>query len=123
MTERLEALLARLLSEQTTVVHHETWASIVVSTAEERADLVTEKIWAQGERDAIRDRILAEFEKVRAERDEAREALGDVEWVPDDEEPGHLYCPWCLCYSDGADGGHSQDCRRQAALAKAEGEA
>jgi len=73
MTERLGALLQALLNAQRTVTASGVRMNLAQS-AEARADFVTEMRWAQGGLDAIRDRILAEFEKVTAERDEALEA-------------------------------------------------
>jgi len=70
MTERIDALLQQLLTAQHTTTQRAVLANTAQS-ANERADLMTEAAWAQGERDAIRDRILSEFEKVTAERDEA----------------------------------------------------
>ena len=43
-------------------------------------------------------------------------ALEAVEWDSDEE---HDYCPWCLGWC--GDSGHTDDCQRQAALAKAKG--
>ena len=44
--------------------------------------------------------------------------LRAVEWMPDDDIPGRLFCPWCGNYQES---GHNYDCPRQAAIAKAEG--
>jgi len=70
MTERIDALLQQLLTAQHTTTHRTVLANAAQS-AEQRADLMTEASWAQGERQAILTRILAEFEKVTAQRDEA----------------------------------------------------
>lgn len=47
---------------------------------------------------------------------ELLEALMAVEWIPDDDIPGQLYCPWCGNYEHH---GHISDCQRQTAIAKA----
>jgi len=47
-------------------------------------------------------------------------ALEAVEWLPDEDSPGRLYCPWCGNYQEPY--GHSLECERQAAIAKAKGE-
>jgi len=70
MTERIDALLQQLLTAQRTVTASGVRMNLAQS-AEARADFVTEMRWAQGGLDAIRDRILSEFEKVTAQRDEA----------------------------------------------------
>jgi len=44
--------------------------------------------------------------------------LRQMEWLPDDDIQGKLYCPWCGNYQES---GHAGDCVRQAAIAKAEG--
>ena len=45
-------------------------------------------------------------------------ALESVEWERD-PATGYYYCPWCLHWRH--DTGHTPDCQRQAALARARG--
>ena len=70
MTEQLKSLLRDLITAQDTVTDRNLNAEFA-ETPEARADLIAEMRWAQGLRDAYRDRILAEFVKLRAERDRA----------------------------------------------------
>ena len=51
--------------------------------------------------------------------EQARVLLEAVEWVQDDEaeEPYCYYCPWCKNYKI-RDGGHADDCGREAWLGR-----
>jgi hypothetical protein len=55
-------------------------------------------------------RLLRLFQ---VERDALLEALKAVEWVPDEDTPGEVYCPWCVQWQQH---GHHETCPRQAAL-------
>ena len=47
-------------------------------------------------------------------------ALEAVEWVADSDDPKRVYCPWCGNYRKPY--GHSPECEREIAIAKAKGE-
>ena len=74
MTEQLKSLLRDLITAQDTVTDRNLNAEFA-ETPEARADLIAEIRWAQGLRDAYRDRILTEFVALRAQRDGLVEAL------------------------------------------------
>jgi len=116
MTEQLEALLAELISEQDTVTDRNIrrdWAGFGSSDG---MALLVEMRAAQARRDAIRDRILAEFEKVRAQRDELAAALQPFAYLAEVMKEGQflnfkgVYVSW-----EQAQAAH-------AAIAKVEGE-
>ena len=46
--------------------------------------------------------------------------LEAVEWVADPDDPKRVYCPWCGNYRKPY--GHSPECEREIAIAKAKGE-
>jgi len=78
MTEQLKSLLRDMTSAQDTVTDRNVRAGMA-DTPEARADLMAEMHWSQGLRDAYRDRILAEFIKLRTERDGTLAALERAE--------------------------------------------
>ena len=47
-------------------------------------------------------------------------ALEAVEWVTDEDDPKRVYCPWCGNYRKPY--GHSPECEREIAIAKAKGD-
>jgi hypothetical protein len=60
--------------------------------------------------------VIFDDGKLIAAAPDLLEVLRAVEWLDD---RGIFYCPWCDYLRDS---GHSEDCPRQQAIAKAEGE-
>ena len=93
--DRIDRLLQELLIEQDVVT-------------------VTDSPFAKDRRDALRNEIAADFRAMV-------EALEEVEWLPwyyHGTRRGKR-CPWCIHLQTN---GHSDDCQRQALLARVKGE-
>ena len=113
--DRIDELLVRLIDEQDTATFHQCMRS------PNRAVADLDRSKALIRRDALRDEIAADWRAREALVAELVEALEEVEWLPwyyHGTRRGKR-CPWCIHLQTN---GHSDDCQRQALLARVKGE-